>query len=458
MKTVAVLLMFLQTVTAGAAEGPHDYAYGIAIHADATEALQEFEVPAAVYRGVTRNDLGDVRVFNGQGEVVPHALRPRMALRVENNASVDLPVFPFYGQVGDKTDDAKIRVEKRRDGTIVSIQSRTKSNAPDQRLRGYLVDVSTLKQPVKALMLDWRSSPEGFVGKVSIAGSDDFAAWTTLIDQAALVRLTFGGQQLNQNRVELPRTKYRYLRVTWPDHQVPLESLKLVAELADNQVAVRRVWQSVTGSTVSTKTGEYVYDLGGVFPFDRLHLELPQINTLAPLQILARQKSSDEWRPKTNAVVYRLRRGDAEVTSSEITMSGDGERYLLLRAEQKGGGIGTGVPLLQIGWIPQKLVFAARGVGPFQLVYGNSAAKATAYPIESLIPGYKTDGEFQVKQAALGDPVTLAGATRLREPIDYKKWTVWIVLVLGVAALGWMAYRLSHQISPPSSQPTDKSD
>ena len=460
MTTLIVLLMLVQSIAVGAAERPQDYAYGIPIHADVQAALQEIEIPAAVYRGVTRSDLGDIRVFNGQGDVVPHALRRRAAAGVENVASVSLPVFPFYWQVGSRGDDLNLRVEKRRDGTIVSIQSGIKSNTPGRQLQGYLIDASALKQPIKALRLDWRSNPAGFVGKVRISGSDDFSAWTTLVDQAALVRLTFDGQQLNQNRVDLPSAKYKYLRVSWPDQQVPLEALSVVAEPAGTQAAVRRVWQSVTGSAVAAKTNEYVYDLGGIFPFDRVRVELPQMNTLAQLQILARQKADEDWRLKTSSMVYRLRRGDAEVTSPEIMVGSSGERYLLLRADPKGGGVGAGVPVLQIGWIAQKLIFAARGSAPFQLVYGNSAAKGAAYPIESLIPGYKTDVEFAIKPATLGEPVTLAGAARLRAPMDYQKWAVWIVLVLGVAALGWMAYRLFRQVSqaPPQSQPTDKSD
>jgi hypothetical protein len=178
------------------------------------------------------------------------------------------------------------------------------------------------------------------------------------------------------------------------------------------------------------------------------------------VQILARQKADEDWRLKTSSMVYRLRRGDAEVTSPEIIAGGSGERYLLLRADPKGGGVGAGVPVLKIGWIAQKLIFAARGSAPFQLVYGNSAAQGAAYPIESLIPGYKTDAEFAVKPATLGEPVTLAGAARQRAPMDYKKWSVWLVLVLGVAVLGWMAFRLSRQISqtPSQSQPRDKPD
>ena len=43
-------------------------------------------------------------------------------------------------------------------------------------------------------------------------------------------------------------------------------------------------------------------------------------------------------------------------------------------------------------------------------------------------------------------------SARLRAPMDYKKWAVWIILILGVAVLGWMAYRLSRQTSKPSEQ------
>ncbi|HXK30035.1 MAG TPA: DUF3999 domain-containing protein [Candidatus Binatia bacterium] len=451
MKKLVVSLMLAQSLAAAAAERPQDYAYGIPIDADSREALHEIEIPAALYRGVSRNDLGDIRVFNGQGEVVPHALRPRAVVRMEGGATVNVPVFPLRGLARDRVDDLNVRIAKRADGTIVSIQSRARTDAQNHQLRGYWVDASAVKQPIQALNFDWKSSAEGFVGKVKIEGSDNLAAWATLVDHAALARLTFGGYQLNQDRVELPSVKQKYLRVTWPDGQAPLESLALIAEPAASMIAARRVWQPVAGAAVSGKAGEYIYDLGGAFPFDRLRVELPQVNTLAQSQILARHKTGDEWRLKTSAVVYRLRQGDAEVTSPEITLTG-GERYLLLRVDQKGGGLGTGVPALQMGWIPQKLVFAARAAGPFQLAYGSGAAKAASYPIESLIPGYNTEAEFKVKPASLGDPVTLAGAARLRAPMDYKKWAVWIILILGVAVLGWMAYRLSRQTSKPSEQ------
>ena len=83
-----VFLLLLIPILANGAERPVDFAYGMAIEADAAQdALHEIEIPAAVYRAVTRADLGDVRVFNGQGEVVPHALRPRASSSVNKPAA-----------------------------------------------------------------------------------------------------------------------------------------------------------------------------------------------------------------------------------------------------------------------------------------------------------------------------------------------------------------------------------
>jgi Protein of unknown function (DUF3999) len=457
MIAIVFILIMVPSLALAAADSPQDFAYGMAIHADGQEALYEVEIPPVLYRGVSRKDLGDVRIFNGQGEVVPHALKPRAVTSTEGSRVVSLPVFPLMGQADAKLEDLLVRIDKRSNGTIVSVHGGTKASAAKRQLRGYLLDASALKQSVKALRFEWQSDTEGFVGKVRVEGSDDLSAWNRLVDHAAMVQLTFGGHRLEQNRVDLRAAKYRYLRISWPENQKPLESLRAFAELTASTISARRVWQKITGESVSGKTGEYSFDIGGPFPFDRLRIELPQVNSLVQVQILARDKSAEEWHPVTSAIAYRLRNREAEVTSPEILLASGGQRYWLLRVDQKGGGVGAGVPAIEIGWVPQMLIFASRGNGPFLLAYGNSRAKASVFAIDSLIPGYKTDAAFRVKSATLGEPTTLAGPARLRAQMDYKKWAVWMVLLLGVAALGWMAYRLFRQVAKesPASEHVD---
>ena len=457
MKAIVVLFILAHSIAAAAAERPADFAYGMTIHTDAQDALYEFQIPAAVYRAVTRGDLGDIRVFNGQGEVVPHALRPRALTVASTVPAVRLPLFPLLSESAAKLDDLNVQIEKRADGTIVSIRGPVRASAPKARLRGYLLDASAVTQAIQALRFEWPSGAEDFVGRVRVEGSDNLSVWTSLAESATVAKLTFGGHQIRQDRVELRPGRYKYLRLSWAERPNVLESLTVRAEPVANIIAARRVWHKIAGEAVPGKAGEYRYDLGGPFPFDRLRIELPQVNSLAELQILTRAKTSDDWHALAQATVYRLRDRDAEVTSPAIVLISRGERFWLLRVDQKGGGIGAGVPALQIGWVPEVLVFAARGAGPFQFVYGNSAAKAAAYAIDALIPGYKTDAEFKVKTAALGEPVTLAGTRSFGAPMDYKKWTLWGILILGVFVLAAMAYRLARQVTTPPADETDNS-
>jgi len=202
MKTLIFLLLLSQSSAFGA-ERPEDFAYGMPIHADAQDALYEIEIPAAVYRGVTRADLGDVRVFNGQGEVVPYGLRPQAAPSSDSGSAMSLPAFPISGGVTDRIEDLNVRIEKRADGTIVSVRGQAKASGSKKRQHGYLLDATVLKQAIQALRFEWQSGADGFVGSVRVEGSDDLSAWNTIANRAALVRLTFGGHQLEQDRVEL---------------------------------------------------------------------------------------------------------------------------------------------------------------------------------------------------------------------------------------------------------------
>jgi hypothetical protein len=121
--------------------------------------------------------------------------------------------------------------------------------------------------------------------------------------------------------------------------------------------------------------------------------------------------------------------------------------------------MGSSLPTLNAGWVPHQLVFAARGAPPFTLAYGNSSAKSGALPIESLIPGYRDEGGSTVRAAKTSGNVVvnvqaaaaqgqkeLGGAVRLEQQIDWKRWSLWGALVLGVLVLGAMAWRLMKQL------------
>jgi uncharacterized protein DUF3999 len=114
---------------------------------------------------------------------------------------------------------------------------------------------------------------------------------------------------------------------------------------------------------------------------------------VASTEILSRSKPGDPWRRVTTATVDRLTRQDDELTSADTVVGDDTDRYWLVKVDQRGGGIGNGPLVMNAGWVPHRVVFAARGAGPFQLAYGRRDTEPTAIPIATLVPGDRGEAE-----------------------------------------------------------------
>ena len=446
-----------------AAEQPRDFAYGIALEVSGQDALQQLELPRAVYEGVVHADLADIRIFNGAGEVVAHAFRPRVTSTKEKPSPVATVLFPIRSDEPNGVEGVELRLERRGDRTVVDLRTPRGRPAPGAKLVGYLADARALDKPVRAVVLELPAGADQVVARVTIEASDDLRQWTPLAAGASIVRLASGGERLEQLRIEVPARRAKYLRLSWPGRASALELAGLAVEPGESAVAAPRQWKQLAGVAVKDKPGEYALDLGGQFPVDRLRIELPQPNTVASVQLLSRSKSADPWRPVATATVYRLTRDGDELTSADIELGTISDRYWLARVDQRGGGIGAGPMSLRVGWVPHRLVFASRGSAPFQLAYGSREATATAFPIATLVPGYRGEEDLAPAEARAAEPRIVIGAAQaaaepqrlggdavMRERIDWKRWILWGSLVLGVAVLGWMALRLGRQMSRPA--------
>lgn len=451
MKTLLVLL--LAPVLSVAAEQPQDFAFGLPIEVDGREALYEVEIPASVYQGTARADLGDLRVFNADGEPVPFALEPRPPQRAQTPQPLVVQYFPLYGEQPADLEGLRLKVEKSGTGTVVSVKSDGGQPVAKRRLLAYLIDLSALKQPYEALELDWRQSSASYATNVRIEASDDLKSWTTVVAQAPLVRVQHDGQRLEQRSVEFQPRTAKYLRLSWPasakvDGQAAAEPLELTrASVRTGNVSLEpeRTWREVLPEA-GEKPGEYLYDLGGQFPVERVRFSLPQQNTIARVEVLSRPDPHRDWQFVTSGVIYRLMQQGHQVSSPDLPVATNTSRYWLLRVDQKGGGLGSGLPRLNAGWVPQKLAFAARGKGPFQIAYGSSKVQPAAYPIETVVPGWRSDQQPKLAHAELLPERLLGGAAALHRPFNYRVFSLWGALVLGALLLGWMAWRLGKQM------------
>lgn len=450
---IAVALLLWSLGNACAAQALSDFAYALELKTAAPSPFYSVTLPRPVYEGVVRGDLGDLRVFNAAGEVVPHAWRPRDA--TVQTPAVGAPLFALHGRAGAGADRSSVKIETRGDGTIVSVAPAPKTAPGDGEVQGYLVDVSAIKVAVRAVEIEPPPGAATFAAKLTVEASDDLAQWRVLVRESPVLSLTSPAGHLKRLRIEFPAQKLKYLRLSWPAGSPPIDIAVVKVAPGEARAEAQREWKAL--SATPRKDHEFVFEPGGRFPTDRLRMRLPQPNTVAQVEVLYRAPGTIEsWLPLARGVAYRLQSGDGEVTSPDTELAATPRDALLLRVDPKSGGIGEGKLGLEIGWIPHELVFAARSAGPFRLAYGSAQAEAAAYRIETLIPGYEQRRDVS-KPAALdilparaGEPVTVAGPAALRKPVDARRWMLWSALVAGVLLLGVMAWRLLREVGSPS--------
>ena len=450
MKNLLPVILTAASLSAAAAESPGDFAFAVPIQGLGADALHRVAIPQAVYESAAFSDLRDLRVFNGAGEMVPYAFRPVDRIS-EKPAPVTLPIFPLRGPRDARSDELDLSFDKSAGKVSVRLSSRGPTAGP-QALLGYLIDASSLKTALNGIEVNWGKATADRLVSARLEAGDDLKHWTTLAADAPLGGLSHAGQRLQRNAIEHRSVKSKYLRLMWTDPAQAI-ALKSIVGLSPEQYAQpERSWKEVVATPDAAKPGEYLADLGGRFPLDRLALRLPQENTIVPAQFLSRGKPEDTWMPVTRAVVYRLKQGGRELVSPEISIGMNTHRYWLLRVDPAAGGIGSGLLMVRAGWTPREIVFTARGTGPFRLAYGNSRAHSGSLGIESLVPGWRTDQEPQMSVASTGTVQKLAGEAAARPRADLKKWALWSALLAGVAVLAWMAWRLTKQMQRPDTK------
>ena len=450
----ALILGLTLISAAHGAERAEEFAHRAPLVFAPGQAIYQVELPLAVHQGARRADLGDLRVFNGAGEVVPHALRA-VTSDPREEPSFEVKVFPYRAspRAAELAVMPDARIELRPGGAVViDVRGGLAATPGDERATAYFFDAGATDKPLKALKLDWEPAAGGFSGRVDLHASDDLRHWRALTTAAAILDLQMDGQRLELSRIEFPATRLRYLRMTWPAGQAmpAVRSASVEPAMAQAQTMRRSTVHEVQRSE---KEGEYLVDLGAPLRVQKVQIDLPQQNTVSAIELLARARPADPWQHIDRSTYYRLLHGGQEWRNPERTVSAPSARYWQLKVDSRGGGLGSGTPKLRVTWEPRLLVFVARGEGPFLLAFGHAKYAPADFRIESLIPGLSESKPVAVAEATLGPIDASSGAETSRGSADAlyesltgeqgRRWLLWTVLIVGVAVLAIMAWRMA---------------
>ena len=432
---------------------PNDFAYGMPLEVDGDGALYSFDLPTDICLYSTRRDLGDMRIFNGYGEVVPHLLRPGLEPEAQEPEALELPFFPIMEvSEGDPT-RLQINIATDEKGAVINFWQRGEG-LQESVVGRYLIDASALQLPLDKLQLDWDESAEGFLEAVSLEASNDLANWTPVITNASLASFSQGAYHLRQGDIDLPPPgEAKYYRLAWPlgAKGIRLTALRAVPLRQGGEKPHR--WQRYSPTGEAGRPGQYDFHVEGHFPFDRARVKLPQGNTVVRAKLFTRSAApQSQWREQFHGLLYNLLRDGRELSNDAVSLATVDEPEWRLEIDTDGGGLGQGKPQLELGWIPQRVYFVARGEGPFTLAFAAANIERPHSDISSLLTTLQqsNQGEGFIKPASPGPRYELGGRYRLQgqpPPLPWQQWLLWATLSIGVLIVALMARSLYRQMN-----------
>jgi hypothetical protein len=394
-------------------------------------------VPADVYQWVVRDDLGDLRVFDGAGEEVAYALK-RPVRATEHTPWQSLPMFKLPQPDVGGGDAAAVNIELADGGAVVAVHGGRIESSPGQR---YLLDASGYDQPLVELKFDWLGSGDVVV-HLRLEAADDLNDWRLLVDSATLAELTTGSEQVRLDRVTLPKAvRADYLRLT-PVDGGDFELRGVEVRSRESRVPERN-WKVLAGQVAEDGLE---FDAGGRYPIDRVAVQLERDSYLLEVELYSRADPSHPWRERGRRTFYRVTTNGAAASSDPLKFASPFHRYWRIQVL---GDPPEATPQLKVGWAPDRLIFATQGQGPYTLAYGRADTTGRQWPMRDLLRRLDPDQVIgDLPMATLAAAETLGGPARLEpvpEPVDWQTLILWAVLVAGVLVIGGLAVRLLRQ-------------
>lgn len=455
---------------AQAADTPQasDFAWRATLSAPPGASMARVDVPVQALLGMRSSAAHDVRVFNAAGAVVPFAILGGADLKrlapVAHTSSYK--AYPLFSTSGDRKPARGAVAVQLNTGEQSSTTTNVWVRWDRTDIRTKAADAAAAAQPLQAALFDLRGEkqslgalelvldmPRNTLVPITVATSSDLKDWTPVATRGPLFQ--FDGADAPANTtLELLQplaVQGRYLRLSWHG-QAGVALRALTGTVALSQTAAAPLRAALPPGTADGSNA-LNWTLPFATPLAALHLQAVQNNSLVPVRILGRGEASQPWRTLASSVVYRLD-GVGEGSSNPATVLHGASLHSLRVEAGKGVVLPDGGLQATVEFAPMQVAFLASGAGPFTLAVGRAQTAMAA--VDASLLGSVTPAKLvELPLATLSDVVLQTPANSsldraasrwLPDGVSPRSVLLWVVLGVGVLALGAVAYSLLRQV------------
>ena len=457
---------------------PGDYTHSLPLQISGTQGVVSLQLPQVVYLNAQMGTLADLRVFDAKGVLQPFALyRPSPPDQIQRT-TLSASVFPVHAQnlpaSGNQPFD--LAVQTHPDGSVASVQVHSNKSAEDAPLKSLILDFGAWQTQsdetqsrtayIEALRFDAPPNQANYIAEVWLETSNDLKSWKT----AGAAELSWlsneDAQMLANDRLDFSPQRFRYARLNWRRGE-PVQFARIQAELAvqQNSPPVREtLWLAPSSGK---QAGDLVYKTSPALPVEQVDIRLNEANTVYPMMLGSytertirkgnRRESETVFQPLTRVTFYQITQDGETRHSSPLSIGRAHRSEWVVRPHNPGSTI---QPELGLSWQPATLIFLASGTPPYSLHFGRANAQTASQSLSQVAPGFSPHEINRLEKATAGElQVHAASASPNADDADQAAITrtivLWGALLLGVAALGIMAWQLVRQMNSKLEPPQE---
>ena len=197
--------------------------------------------------------------------------------------------------------------------------------------------------------------------------------------------------------------------------------------------------------------GAYQFDTGGMFALQWIDWVsgAHQSNEYYAGELYSRNDRESRWIRRGNFEQYSLSVEGRRINSQAHLLSGIRDRYWLVRLDYPQSLPASESLMVDLGWRAERLDFLAQGQPPFVLAFGSN--RAIGLGSQALLDGPLFESEPNAF-ATLGEIYTVGsgGEDSSSYLLNGRQLMLWLVLLVGVVVMLWMALALYRQMNPKS--------
>ena len=472
------LLLAGAALAAPGQDRPQDYGWSMPVTVPTGAGIVKLALPREVYLHASSASLADVRLFDADGKRLAYAIGAPPAQSATQRTNIPVRIFPVTGApaTGDGLQGIDIRTAD--DGRLLSVSTRAGTAAATAALQALILDLGkqTQDKRIAALRFTPPARTDNYSAQVLLEVSDDLKQWDAIGTTTLNWLSNSDTQTLANDSIAFAPRAFRYARLSWQAGE-PLAFAAITAQaVSETDIAAPRATVVLRGLP-SKQANEWRYATPLAIPADSVALQLTQTNTVLPVTLgvyrqnsyvprhrlhlrqQARPAQGAYFDPLLSTTFYRIGLDGKERISGDLAMPVTQTNQWVLQTSTEHPLSADNAPALRLGWTPATVVFLASGKPPYQLAFGNGNAAAVAQPLAQVAPGFRADELLALKTASAG-PLKPNGGVAAPAPVtkDGAPWrltALWAALLLGVAVLGFFAWRLLSQMKEEQGS-TDK--